>query len=193
MKRMKGEKPNVQRRHNGLLEKRYDLSNRPAKGATMFRGKPLQEGPRAKLATGATWDSLGSMSPDQIRQRNAFPEGFKPLPHPNHPEGGMVFPKFHIDEIKRQEGRDLTRFDLDFDIPDQFLPEFPPAIFLTTRTDLGDVSQGKLVTIMNYYELFNGILNPKQLEGDRKSTRLNSSHQIISYAVFCLKKKTKVY
>src|SRR5258708_26780697 len=27
-------------------------------------------------------------------------------------------------------------------------------------------------------------------KGDRKSTRLNSSHQIISYAVFCLKKKT---
>src|SRR5574344_614926 len=29
------------------------------------------------------------------------------------------------------------------------------------------------------------------LRGDRKSTRLNSSHQIISYAVFCLKKKKK--
>src|SRR5258708_24126122 len=29
----------------------------------------------------------------------------------------------------------------------------------------------------------------KALEADRKSTRLNSSHQIISYAVFCLKKK----
>src|SRR5438552_5804371 len=28
---------------------------------------------------------------------------------------------------------------------------------------------------------------------DRKSTRLNSSHQIISYAVFCLKKKTLIY
>src|SRR5258708_21881418 len=28
------------------------------------------------------------------------------------------------------------------------------------------------------------------VDGDRKSTRLNSSHQIISYAVFCLKKKT---
>ena len=27
--------------------------------------------------------------------------------------------------------------------------------------------------------------------GDRKSTRLNSSHVVISYAVFCLKKKTK--
>src|SRR5438552_8835212 len=29
--------------------------------------------------------------------------------------------------------------------------------------------------------------------GDRKSTRLNSSHQIISYAVFCLKKKKRQY
>jgi cytochrome c peroxidase len=79
----------------------------------------------------------------------------------------MVFPKFHIEEIKRQEGRDLTRFDLDFDLPDHFLPEFPAPIFLTTRPDLGDVSKGELVTIDNYYELFNGILNPKQLEGLR--------------------------
>src|SRR5207244_4867509 len=31
----------------------------------------------------------------------------------------------------------------------------------------------------------------QDLEKDRKSTRLNSSHQIISYAVFCLKKKKK--
>ena len=52
-------------------------------------------------------------------------------------------------------------------MPDHFLSEFPPPIFLTTRTDLGDVSQGQLVTTDNYYELFNGILNPKQLEGLR--------------------------
>src|SRR5258708_10599653 len=32
----------------------------------------------------------------------------------------------------------------------------------------------------------------RQLRRDRKSTRLNSSHQIISYAVFCLKKKNKM-
>jgi cytochrome c peroxidase len=32
---------------------------------------------------------------------------------------------------------------------------------------LGDVSQGKLVTIDNYYEICNGILNPKQIEGLR--------------------------
>ncbi len=49
--------------------------------------------------------------------------GFFPLPHPNHPEGGMLFPKTHIDEIKKQEQRDLIRFDLDFDIPLHFLPE----------------------------------------------------------------------
>src|SRR5437588_8904079 len=30
-------------------------------------------------------------------------------------------------------------------------------------------------------------------DGDRKSTRLNSSHTVISYAVFCLKKKKKTY
>src|SRR5258708_10752310 len=30
-------------------------------------------------------------------------------------------------------------------------------------------------------------------ERDRKSTRLNSSHQIISYAVFCLKKKIETH
>src|SRR5258708_27824835 len=34
-----------------------------------------------------------------------------------------------------------------------------------------------------------GLGNPIGSERDRKSTRLNSSHQIISYAVFCLKKK----
>src|SRR5258708_27451304 len=34
-----------------------------------------------------------------------------------------------------------------------------------------------------------GPLSTQRLVGDRKSTRLNSSHQIISYAVFCLKKK----
>ena len=107
------------------------------------------------------------MSPEEIRDKDVFPLGFMPLPHPNHPEGGMLFPKYHIDEIKKQESRDLTRFDLEFDLPDHIMPEFPPAIFLTTRPDLGDVSQGKLVTIDNYYAMFNGILNPKQLEGLR--------------------------
>ena len=167
MARLKAAKPVIQKRQADLLADRYDLSNRAAPGVTMSRGKPVQEGVRVKLPAGTSWDQLAGMSPTEIHDKNLFPKGFYPLPHPNHPEGGMLFPKFEIEEIKKQEGRDLTRFDLDFDLPDQFLPEFPAPIYLTTRPDLGDVSQGKLVTIDNYYELFNGILNPKQMEGLR--------------------------
>lgn len=167
MARMKAAKAEVMNRHTDLLNERYDLSDRPARGITMSRGKPIQEGVRSKLPAGMTWEKLAAMSPEEVRGKDLFPKGFFPLPHPNHPEGGMLFPKFHIAEILKQEGRDLTRFDLDYDLPDHFLPEFPAPIYLTTRSDLGDVSQGKLVTIDNYYEMFNGILNPKQLEGLR--------------------------
>ena len=107
------------------------------------------------------------MTPAEIKAKDAFPPGFMPLPHPNHPEGGMLFPKSTIDEIRKQTDRDLTRFDLDFDLPEHLLAEFPPAIFLRTRPDLGDVSKGQLVTLANFNDLFNGILNPKQLEGFR--------------------------
>ena len=167
MSRMKAAKSEIMKRQMNLLNERYDLSNRPAQGVTMSRGKAVQEGVRIKLLKGMTWEKLAAMSPEDIRGKDLFPAGFFPLPFPNHPEGGMLFPKFQIDEINKQEGRDLTRFDLDYDLPDHFLPEFPAPIYLTTRSDLGDVSQGKLVTIMNYYELFNGVLNPKQLEGLR--------------------------
>jgi cytochrome c peroxidase len=167
MARMKVAKPEVMKRQMDVLNARYDLANRPAKDVTMSRGKPVQEGLRAKPPQGMTWEKLQAMSPEEVRGKDVFPAGFLPLPHPNHPEGGMVFPKFHINEIQKQEGRDLTRFDLDFDLPDHFLPEFPPPMYLTTRSDLGDVSQGKLVTLDNYYDLFNGIVNPKQLEGLR--------------------------
>ena len=122
---------------------------------------------RVKLAAGVTWDQLAAMSPEDVRTKGAWPAGFLPLSHPNHAEGGMVFPKFHIAEVLKQTGRNLARFDLDFDLPDHVLPEFPPPIYLTTRPDLGDVSQGKLVTSENFYDLFNGILNPKQIEGLR--------------------------
>ncbi|MEW6140615.1 MAG: cytochrome B6 [Thermodesulfobacteriota bacterium] len=167
MARMKAAKPEVMKRQQDLLEQRYDLSNRPAQGVTMSRGKPIQEGTRVKLRVGQTWEQLATMTPEQIREKDLWPAGFYPLPHPNHPEGGMLFPKTHIEEIKKQGLGDLTRFDLDFDLPEHFLPESPPAIFLTTRPDLGDVSKGKVVTINNYFELFDGILNPKQLEGLR--------------------------
>lgn len=167
MKRMKAEKPKIAEQHNALLKERYDLSNRASKDVTMSGGKPVQEGVRVKLPEGMTWEKLSSMSAEEIREKNLFPQGFMPLPHPHHSEGGMLFPKFHIDKVKKQDNRDLTRFDLDFDLPDHFLPEFPSPIYLTTRPDLGDVSKGQLVSVDNYFELFNGILNPKQLEGLR--------------------------
>lgn len=167
MKRMQAAKAAVEQRHKQLLSDRYDLADRPAPSVTMSKGKPVQAGVRIKLPNGVTWSSLAAMSPDEIKSKGLWPQGFYPLPHPNQAEGGMLFPKFQIEAVKKQEGRDLTRFDLDFQTPDHFLPEFPPPIYLTTRPDLGDVSQGKAVTLTNYYELFSGILNPKQLEGLR--------------------------
>jgi cytochrome c peroxidase len=167
--RMAKSKPEVMHRQKALLDQRYDLADRPAKTVTQSdRTKPIQEGVRVKLPAGiSSWQALAALSPDEIREKGLFPPGFLPLPHPNHPEGGMVFPQFQIDLVKKQDGRDLTRFDLDFDLPEHFLPAFPPPIYLTTRPDLGDVSQGKLVTIDNFHEMFDGILNPKQLDGLR--------------------------
>src|SRR5258707_10862647 len=45
----------------------------------------------------------------------------------------------------------------------------------------------------NRYELYDGELWVVPVIRDRKSTRLNSSHANISYAVFCLKKKNHVH
>jgi cytochrome c peroxidase len=165
--RMSAQKEEVMKRAQALLDERYDLADQPVDGVTMSGGKPVQGGVRVKLSEDVTWEELAEMTPSKIREQGLWPKGFLPLPHPFHEEGGMVFPEHHIKEIREQEGRDLERFDMDFDIPAHFLPEFPPPIFLTTRPDLGDVAQGEVVTSQNFYRLFNGILNPKQIEGVR--------------------------
>jgi cytochrome c peroxidase len=61
----------------------------------------------------------------------------------------------------------LERFDVEFDLPNEFLPEFPPAIFLQNRPELGDVSRGQVVTLANFRQLFKEIMTPVQLEGMR--------------------------
>lgn len=160
------EKAEALARQAALLEARYDLSDAPGPVA-MSRGKAVQSGVRTKLPAGVTWQGLAALTPDEIRAGGFFPSGFRALPHPKQPEGGMLFPQSTIDEVLRQTGRNLTRFDLDFDLPEHFLAEFPPAIFLTTRPELGDVSQGQLVTSDNFFELFKCLLNPKQLDGLR--------------------------
>ena len=69
-------------------------------------------------------------------------------------------------KIWRQEGRDLQRFDVDFDLPDRFTPEFPPPIFPTTHPELGDISRRPFYN-QNCYALVVGILTPVQIEGLR--------------------------
>jgi cytochrome c peroxidase len=153
-------KPNVMELQRQLLEKRYVLQARLDPEAKMSRGKPLAVGPTARLATGLSWEGLAEMAPEEIRKLNAFP--YPSLPHPKHTPGGQVFPQMQIDMFSR-----LERFDIDFDLPECFLPEFPPAIFLTTRPELGDVSRGEVVSINNFHRLFKDLLTQVQLDGLR--------------------------
>jgi cytochrome c peroxidase len=162
------QKPQVMQRQANLLNRRYDMSDRPVAGVMMSGGrKAVQGGVRVKLPPGTTWESLAEMSPDEIRQKGLLPEGFLSLPHVKQATGGQVIPDRQIDEIRRQEARDLRRFDVNFDLPDHLTPEFPPPIFLTTHPHLGDVSRGQLLTIKNFYEVMNGIITPVQMEGLR--------------------------
>ena len=147
------------KQHMELLSSRYDLVKKDAAEPLMSGGKPVPVGPTAKLQ-GVTWEQLGNMTPEQIKEKGVFP--YKPLPFADHAEGGMLFPEMITKSLPR-----LVRFDLDFDLPEHILPDPAPGIYLTTRPDLGDVAKGRLITIDNYYEIFNGLLNPKQLEGLR--------------------------
>jgi cytochrome c peroxidase len=155
-------KPKVTARQQKLLESRYDLAPRLDPNATMSRGKPLVVGPTARLPQGMSWEMLAAMSPEEIRRQNAFP--YKALPHPAQGGGlgGQVFPKMQIQMFPR-----LERYDAEFDLPEAFLPEFPPAMYLQTRPELGDVSRGEVVSINNYYRLFKDLVTPVQLDGLR--------------------------
>src|SRR3712207_8167355 len=57
-----------------------------------------------------------------------------------------------------------------------------------------DAETGPHTVRATYYQPWNWVITTisrdSDFAGDRKSTRLNSSHANISYAVFCLKKKT---
>jgi cytochrome c peroxidase len=97
------------------------------------------------------------MSPKTIKQRDLLPEGFKPLPHVKHATGGQVFPDHQIDEIQRQERRNLRRFDVDFDLPDHLHAGVPAADLPDDARRAGRRLARQLLTIKNYYELMNGI------------------------------------
>src|SRR5258708_21426920 len=69
----------------------------------------------------------------------------------------------------------------------------------TATTEIYTLSLHDALPILLFAAVWRGLINTEDvprysfnsLVEDRKSTRLNSSHQIISYAVFCLKKKNK--
>lgn len=161
------QKERFMQRQQNLLQSRYDLSDNPSHVRMSAGRKAVQQGVRVKLPEGVTWQQLAAMTPAEIRDRNLFPMGFRPLPHSKHETGGMVFPDEQIDAIQKAESRSLERFDTEFDLPKHLTPEFPPPIFLTSRPDLGDVSNGELLTIRNYYRLMKGKLTPVQMEGLR--------------------------
>lgn len=156
------DKPKVMAEQAKRLQERYRLDCTTSSSAKMTKGKPQPIGPTVKLKDGLTWDALARMDAEAIRKQKAFPQGFMRLPHVKHEVGGMVFPQEQIEQFPR-----LERFDVEFDLPACFLPEFPPPIFLTTHPELGDVSQGEVLSADNFDRLFRGLITPVQLDGLR--------------------------
>ncbi len=162
-KRLSEQKPTVMARWKEYLDRRYNFTGKVDPAVTMARGKHIPVGPIVVPPKGSTWEDFDKFSPKQIYDQDLFPEGFRPLAHPLQSTGHMLFPqmwtKVHPEDV---------RFDVDFDIPEPYLPEFPPPLFLTTRPDLGDVSQGREITEANFHRLLDGILSPEQLKGLEK-------------------------
>src|SRR5258708_21697196 len=67
------------------------------------------------------------------------------------------------------------------------LPISPAGILRTAACSSATLSENDAICVT----FSSNAKTARRSPGDRKSTRLNSSHQIISYAVFCLKKKKK--
>ena len=162
----KTQKPKLMQDVRAYMQSRYDFSNEKIAGEFMSGGrKPIMKGPVSKLPQGInSFDELAELTPEEIKARDLFP--FKPLAHPLQSTAHMVFPeawnKVHPEHI---------RIDVDHDYPDEYLPEFPPPMFLTTHKELGDVTDGKEVTFGNYYEIFDGLLTPEQMEGLKELLR----------------------
>ncbi len=159
------QKPKLMEDVRKYMNSRYDFSGAPMPGAYMSAGKPVMQGPVARLPGGTnTFEELAAMSAAEIRQRDLFP--YKPLAHPLQSTAHMLFPEQWI-----KAHPEHARIDVDLDIPDAYLPEFPPPMYLTTHKELGDVSNGQEITLDNYYEIFDGLLSPEQMEGLKELLR----------------------
>ena len=161
------QKPGLMADVTAYMSARFDFRGEPIPGTAMSGGKAVMKGPVTRLPDGASsFEALAELTADEIRARDLFP--FKPLAHPLQTTAHMLFPQQWTMAHPEHE-----RMDLDFDIPDAYLPEFPPPLFLTTHKELGDVSQGQEVTLGNYYDLFNGLLTGEQMEGLKELLRVS--------------------
>src|SRR5688500_19949405 len=68
---------------------------------------------------------------------------------------------------------------------------FAGGVFAATDQAEKWIAEHSLTGVLTEYRVGTGVLDWAVAQ-DRKSTRLNSSHLVISYAVFCLKKKIKM-
>lgn len=161
----KKQKPELMREVRAYMDGRYDFSGTPMPGQHMSGGKAIMQGPVARLPKGiASFEALAALSADEIKTRDLFP--YKPLAHPIQSTAHMVFPRNWIAVHPEHE-----RIDVDMDIPDAYLPEFPPPMFLTTHKELGDVTNGREVTLENFFEIFDGLLTGEQMEGLKELLR----------------------
>jgi cytochrome c peroxidase len=148
------------------MASRFDFSGEAIPGVTMSGGwKPVMAGPVARLPEGvASWQRLAMVPAHDIKQKDVFP--YKPLAHPLATTAHMVFPDSWVAAHPEHE-----RIDLGHDFPEAYLPEFPPPMFLSTHREYGDVTGGREVTFGNYWEIFNGLLTPEQMEGLKELLR----------------------
>src|SRR5579859_594527 len=154
--RMEKQRPEVDRAARKALEARFDLSCKTGE-AVMSRGKPQPVGPTARLPKGMkSWEAWAALPPEKIRTAGDFP--WVPLDHPLQSTAHMVFPAQWTRVHPEHE-----RFDVGMDLPDCYLPEFPPPLYLTTHPELGDVTRGVEITYGNYFNMMNGVVTPEQL------------------------------
>ena len=159
------QKPILMRDVRAYMSGRFNFSEEAIPGQFMSGGKPIMKGPVARLPEGVvSYEALAALTPAEIKRRDLFP--FKPLAHPLQSTAHMLFPRSSMNVHPEHE-----RIDVDLDMPEAYLPEFPAPLFLTTHKELGDVTRGQEITINNFFEIFDGLLTPEQMEGLKELLR----------------------
>ncbi|MEN7546846.1 cytochrome C [Rapidithrix thailandica] len=159
-------KPKLMADVRAYMAERYHFTGEAMEDVWMSgKRKQVMKGPVARLPKNFnSFEKLTQLSPEEIKSKDLFP--YKPLAHPIQTTAHMVFPRSWIAVHPEHE-----RMDVDMDIPEAYLPEFPAPMFLTTHKELGDVTNGQEVTFDNYYEIFDGLLTPEQMEGLKELLR----------------------